>query len=187
MDRLQELQYQVNSLTKKVDELEKKKSIEDIILKSKFVLLGFNGNADGTTLLTKNFDNSIILSKNLLLKSLRIIPYYGAATVDIDLTDGITNTTETIAMNVRVNRVLDSYTGAVASFMQLFIDSKNEIFNVSNTSTDLLPPDFEMDNIYALYKNIGNIDIACYFEINDPAGSTPAIPNVKVYLECYIF
>jgi hypothetical protein len=188
MEGLKELQKQVDALNNKFIDFQFKKSLDEIILNSKYVVLGFQGIADGATLLTKSFADQTIRSKNLLLKSLRIIPYYSADTVDIELTDGVTTTTETIGTGIRVNRILDSYTGAVASFLRLLIDSKNEIFNVSNTgNVDLLPPDFEFDNAYALYKSIQNIDMVCYFEVNDPAGSTPINPYVKIYLECYLF
>lgn len=178
------LAEEVLRLKKIVNDLEKKKSIEDIILKSEFVVLGFFGLADGNANLSKSFDDSIFNSKKVLIKSLRIVPYYSANSIDMLFSDG---TSETIVAGTRINRVFDSYTGAVASYLRLLINSKSEIFKTTSAAVvNLLPSDFEMDNIYALYEQVSTMNILCYFE-DSGADNSPTNPNVKVYIECYIF
>lgn len=180
------LAEKIIQLEKAVTDLQSKRSLEDIILKSRFNVLGFYGNANGTAL-TKSFDDGVFKNKSLLIKSLRIIPYYSAASEDISLDDGVTVTSETIPLDTRINRVFDSYIGASASYLRLLINGSPVIFNVdSSGAVDLLPSDFMMDNIYSHHNMVSLLSIDCYFEnLALVAGVT--IPDVKVYLECYIY
>ena len=179
------LAEKITELEKKLIDLEKRSfsKLEDIILKADFKILCFYGLADGNANLTHAFDDTLIQNKTILIKAVKIFPYYKDATVDVEFSDG---TTETIAAGVRVNRVFDTYSGAAAARFDLLVNSAPVIFN-QGTNFNLLPSDYEFDNAYKLIKNVNTIDVNCYFEQADPSDSATTNPNVKVYLECYLY
>lgn len=180
------LAEKVSQLEKKITDLEKKSSsrLEEIILNSNFKVLCFYGPADGTNNLLHAFDDSIFLNRSMLIKALKIFPYYQFATNDIEFSDG---TVENMAADLRVQRVIDTYQGATAAFFNLLVNRAPIIFNQGSVMVNLLPSDYEFDNGYELIENINSIDINAFFEQADPSGGGVTNPLLKVYLECYIF
>lgn len=172
----------IQSLEKKINSLERN-SLDRIILKSRFNVLGFFGQANGAVL-TKAFDDGVFRNKNILLKGLKIVPYYSDDSMDLNFSDG---TTEEILEDVRINRIFDSYAGATSSYLRLLVNGGNKIFNVANNGTvDRLPSDYEIDSVYALFENVTQLNIDCFFE-NMSLGVGVTNPYVKIYLQCYVY
>ncbi|HES60270.1 MAG TPA: hypothetical protein ENO18_07550 [Caldithrix sp.] len=188
LPNLAELQREVEDLKKQVSSIEKKNSIEDIILKSSFWILPFSGLSN--TALTARFNTSLYFSKNVLIKSFKLVPYYLTDSEDIRFSDG---TTETIPANVRANRVFDPYTntlGGISHYATILINGKPVIINVDDANqAGVIPPDYECDNIYSLHKNVTSIGIRYHNQlITDlTAPGTTGTFNLKAFLECYIF
>ena len=173
---------EIQSLKKRIVNLERN-NLDDIVLNSEFNVLGFYGQANGAVL-TKTFDDSVFRNKNVLLKGLKVVPYYNINSVDLNFSDG---TTETIPLDTRINRIFDSYAGATASFIRFLVNGAAKIFNVDNTgAVDRLPSDYEIDNVFVLYKNVTQMNIECFFE-NLSLGVGTTNPLVKIYIQCYTF
>lgn len=194
MEGLRELQNSVSILQKELSDLKRKTSLEDIILNSEYKILAFQGNANGTAL-NHCFDDSIFKNKRMLIKGLQFFPYYVNDSIDISLSDGVTTTQETIPAGGRMNRVLDIFTNFSlgAHFCSFVINGQANILNTITTGVSepgAIPPDFSVDNIFYLVKSIvTSIDIILNTEVFETliTPGTAMTPNIKAYLECYVF
>ena len=169
-----------------------KDSLETFALpfKSQFKQFLFQGTSNGT-LLAKNFNDADIAGKIIIIKSVKVVPYYGIASQDIDLTDGINTFLETIPINLRANRIFDDVWES--SFLELLINggpidafASNFIIAGKKVNYDL---GSEIDNIYYKYpEKISSLDARFTTKLMDTFApyNTSAI-NVRIYLQCYIF
>lgn len=169
------------------NELGRNPKLDEIIINSEFKVLGFGGEADGATPLVQGFDPNIISNKSVLIKGIQIVPYMDAAAVDFIFSDG---TTETIPAGLRINRLFDAFSdagGVVVHTMRFLLNGSSVIFSTPNFR-GCPPPDFQIDNIYYLFKEKLQTMEFIYGAENssDLAGlSVPVF--VKVYVECYLF
>jgi hypothetical protein len=95
------------------DQVEKKLTdkldLFNLPLKSQYKMLLFSGRADGTDLVP-GFDFQIINNKKVVIKSIKIVPYYFGIGVDISLDDGAgTVINENTYANQRINRLFDDF------------------------------------------------------------------------------
>lgn len=190
MDRLRDLQKQVVALTEDIGKLKSKLFLEDIILNSTFKLLSFYGSADGTNL-TRGFPIDWVRNHNILIKGIQFVPYYSGDAIDIQFSGG---ETETVPTSFRINRVFDASSGGGiflgAHSVNLLINGAPEILSIAPTyDPACVPPDFEINNIYSLHKNIQDIDVNMTQEVLEDftAPGTTQAPNIKVFIECYVF
>lgn len=159
--------------------------------KSQFKYLQFNGLADGTPLVP-NFDPASIVGRDLILKAVRIVAYNDSPQVDLFLTDGVTTNSETIPANARINRLFDSFGDGT----ELLININGSIIPVFQNFTPFVPPlvggnvplDLDIDNIFYQYgAKIVSLNVSVNTLIfNDIITPTQDIPNVKVFLQCYL-
>ena len=127
---------------------------------SQFKYLQFNGRADNVNLIP-NFNFSEIQGKYIIIKGIKIVPYYEDASIDMYL--GVA--TETIPGNCRINRVFDAF--AFGTNLTIFI---NEVAaRIFPQYTAIVPPfvggnvplDLDDDNIFYKYpEKISSLDIA---------------------------
>jgi len=184
LEGLKDLQKSVFDLTKKVYELEKKNSLDQLILSSQFKVLCFSGTSNGANLTLRN-SFSEIQNRILIFKSFRIIPYYSADGKDIALTDGVTTNTETVYNNTRIERLFDFLTTGTRIVLEIN-GGVAPVFTVPGAEG--YPLDLFIDNMY--YKiptPLQSINIrvtgTCVQDLTTGASATP---NIKVIVECYL-
>ena len=158
---------------------------------SKFKLFQFSGLADNNNL-TPNFNLVDIQSRYLIIKAIKVVPYYASNTTDLFLTDGVTTNIETIPKNLRVNRLFDVYDYGVQ--LSVFINGSR--IDMFPTEAAIIPPaadgnipmDLDLDNIYYKFpEKINSFDIAIDGQIcEDLLAPAYATPNVKVFVQCYL-
>lgn len=184
-------------INKKVDEIEKRidKALDlfTLPLISQYRLYQFSGRADGS-ILTANFTPVDILGKTIVIKGIKIVPYYEDASIDFYVTDGVTQNAETIAANCRINRVFDVYD--VGCILNVFINgsrvplfpSPAVIFAPAGDGN--VPLDLDIDNIY--YKHdakLTSFNISLTAQIFESIISTAPVadnPLVKIFVQCYL-
>lgn len=158
---------------------------------SKFKVFQFSGLADNNNL-TPNFNLVDIQSRYLVIKAIKIVPYYANNSIDLFLTDGVTTNSETIPANLRINRLFDVYDYGV----QLSVIINGSRIDMFPTEVAIVPPaadgnvpmDLDLDNIYYKFpEKISSFDIALDGRIcEDIEGNAQAVPNVKVFVQCYL-
>jgi len=183
LKNLAEIQYEVGMLKKQVNELQKKSTLEDIILNGQYVVLAWQGEANGANL-TQMFLNSIIVDKKLLIKSFRIIPY---ALVESDVFFNRTSVEHfTVPVDARLINVIDLFTDAARINVNINGGGAPIFPTISNAA---FPLDLFVDNIYYHCKTpITKIEVQITGQILINLDvATPDAPNVKVIMECYLF
>lgn len=167
--------------------------ISRIKLNSKYKVLLFGGVSDGTTL-TRRFTVDDIAGKNLLIKSIRIVPYYiDNGNIDTWLFDGVTNTVETIQAQTRIERLFDSY--SQVTYINVLINgSFVPIFPAMDLPTDPVitagyPLDIFVDNIYYKFPQLlQSFDMQIVAEVLlNIQTNARGICYVKVMVECYLY
>lgn len=163
-------------------------------LKSQFRYFQFNGLADGT-LLIPNFSLADIQGKTVVIKSIKIVPYYPPGLniyQDFYLTDGVTTNEELIGGSVRINRLFDDYgTGCILSL--ILNGSSIPMFP---TNAPIVPPfvdgnctlDLDIDNIFFKYNaKLISFDVSVNaLIVSDLENNTTVNPQVKVFVGCYL-
>lgn len=159
---------------------------------SQFRYFQFSGLADNN-FLTPNFSVADIQGRMIVIKGIKIVPYYDVAAVDLFLTDGVTTNAETIPGNTRINRIFDVYDYGV----QLSIFLNGGLISMFPTEVLIAPPaadgnvsiDLDIDNIYYKFPaKLTDFQIRVDGQIvNDIENNVIDIPNVKVFVQCYIF
>lgn len=190
---MKSLTEKVHDLEKEIDKLKNKSvsPLEEIILKSDYRILTFFGVASGTilapTALTPNFNQSIVLEKNLIIKSIKVIPYADANVVDIRLDDGVTVATETLVQNTRINRVFDTF--AAGLNLQITINGEViPIVPIIGTGDFAVPLDLFVDNIYYIHRyKIQSITVNAAAQIDSDLTGTLDAPRLYVLIECYVY
>ena len=188
MDKQSELQNTIINLSVKVNNLESRFLIEEIILNSEYKILTFAGLSDGIDLVAQ-FDVSLFQNRKMLVKSIAFVPYYNVDSEDIRYSDG---TTETILDQMRINRVFDWFGDPpAADVINTYIAINDRpIISVPPGSTGgSLPIDFKADNIYYLVPNIVKsiiIRMGALVPDNIATGNRVAA-NMKCLLEVYLF
>lgn len=162
---------------------------------SKFKYLQFNGLADGTPLVP-NFNQADLNGRLLIIKGIKIVPYYpagGAINQDFYITDGVTTNQELITGNTNINRLFEDY----GYGCKLQISISGTPLDMFPQFTPIVPPfvggncplDLDIDNIYYKYpEKISSLNIsvdASIFNIIDAAAAV-VVPNVKVFVQCYL-
>jgi hypothetical protein len=188
MNSLKDLSNKISNLEQHILRLGNKLSIENIILQYKFKILPFVGTGNGNDF-EKMFDISEIKNQNILLKSIKFIPYYTDDSEDLVLSDG---TTETIPATWRVNRVFDTFPPVSVTpdyGYRLRVNGAQEFFSVYNVAYQYAvpPPDFQEDNIYQLFKNVQDINMNYKIQMPSTFLGTSSYPTMKIYLGVYIF
>jgi hypothetical protein len=160
---------------------------------SKFKFFQFSGRADNS-FLTGNFNPADLQGKIIVIKSIKIVPYYEAASQDFFVTDGVTVNQELIPANCRINRIFDVYDYG-CQFSLLLNGSRVPIFP---TEVVIAPPagdgniplDLDLDNIFFKYpEKLANpfiqmqLDAQIFQTLNAPAADQPL---VKVFMQCYL-
>lgn len=160
-------------------------SIYDIPLDARYKLIPFYGAADGTNL-THGFNDPDILKRIITIKSLRVIPYASADTVDLFMTDGATTFKETIPSGARLDRIFDVYTNYTD--VRLILNGALISVFANVPGGGHYPLDLWIDNVfYRLNQALVSIDVqvnGTYFD--DIEAQTTRHPNVKVLIECYL-
>jgi len=174
--------------------LEKILDVFSLPLISQFRYYQFNGLADGTVLVP-NFNPADVLGKTIVIKSVKIVPYYQAGAVvnqDFYITDGATVNEELLPGNCRVNRLFDVY--SYGCLLELLINGS--AVPVFPNSAPIVPPlvggnctlDLDIDNLFYKHSVKANsLDVTCDAQIFNVL-NVPAIviPNVKVFIGCYL-
>jgi hypothetical protein len=147
--------------------------------KSSYRVLSWTGASDGVAL-TPNFAIADIEGKFMIIKSLKVIPYYQDASVDLFVTDGVTVNAETIPAAARIERLFDTDAGTVIVFR--INGSPVNLFNA------IFPLDVDLQNIYYKYpEKVQTLDLNITGLIveNIQTGVTDnadIIVNMEVYL-----
>lgn len=161
---------------------------------SKFKYLQFNGIADGTRLVP-NFNMADLQGRILILKGIKIVPYYppgGVVNQDFYVTDGATVNQELIPGNTNINRLFEDF-GYGCKLSVLISGYSVDIFP---QYTPIVPPlvdgncplDLDIDNLFYKYPekieslNI-SVDAQVFNVLNVPA---QIVPYVKVFVQCYL-
>lgn len=156
-------------------------------LMSQYKVLIFTGRANGTTL-NAGFNLANIAKRSIVIKRIKLIPYYFSNAVDLDLFDGATHNTETIQANFRINRLFDSWPTSTV------IDVRLNGFRLpifENQAIPGYPLDLDVDNIYYHFPvkliDTNPIDVRITGDVcvNIAAGTTEA-PLIKVVMEVYL-
>ncbi len=159
---------------------------------SQFRLFQFSGLADNT-FLTGNFVPADIQGKTIVIKSIKIIPYYQIASEDFFIDDGATQNIETIPANCRVNRVFDVYDYGCQ--LSLLINGSrvpmfpSEVLIVPPAADGNVPLDLDLDNIYYKYPAaLTDLQVSIDAQIFTALFAPPkvGVPNVKVFIGCYL-
>ena len=173
-------------LDRKVDEaiddrLNAGLNVFNVPLKSNYTVLSFEGDADGTPLVQR-FNNDLIETRNIIIKSFRIIPYYRLESVDIWLDDGVNPvTTETLPANTRCNRIFDDFVFGTTIVFLINGSTVNWFAGANGYNLDLW-----LDNIFYKYPAaVQNMAVSVNSRVLGNVGGL-ASPNVKVLIECYI-
>ena len=159
---------------------------------SKFKVFQFSGLADNNNL-TPNFNLVDIQGRYLVIKAIKIVPYYvSVANIDLVLSDGVNINTEVIPGNLRINRLFDVYDYGVQ--LSVFINGSR--IDMFPTEVPIVPPaadgnvpmDLDLDNIYYKFpEKISSFDIAIDGQVCDDLEAGHFIaPNVKVFIQCYL-
>lgn len=160
---------------------------------SQFRYFQFSGRADNS-ILTPNFNLVDIQGKTIVIKGIKIVPYYEANSIDFYVTDGVTTNTETIPANCRVNRAFDVYDFGC----QLTVELNgarvplfpNEVVIVPPAGDGNVPIDLDVDNIF--YKHnakLTSFNIRLDAQIFSSIVSTAQVidqPLVKIFVQCYL-
>lgn len=188
----------IDEAIKKANEASKKlESALDLVtlpLISQFMVLKFSGTANGNPL-AQNFNIDRIRGKIIVIKSIKIIPYTNGDFVDLELAGAGDTFTETIASNLRINRLFEVYDYGCT--VRLSINGAEcPIFTPSSA---IIPPasdgnawiDMDLDNIYYKYpsklQDLG-FSVRAQVAQNMTAGAPVyAFPDVNVFIQCYIF
>ena len=148
--------------------------------KSTYRVLSWQGAADGT-LLTPDFNLVDIIGKLLVIKSIKLIPYYSAAAVDMYVNDGATTNAETVPINARIDRLFDVF--GQGTLLNLRINGGPvNLFNA------VFPLDVDLQNIYFKYpEKIQDLTLqVTALVIMDLEAATTQNPNIKVNMEVYL-
>jgi hypothetical protein len=180
--------------TNQDSKFEKVLDIFALPLISQFRFFQFSGRADNANL-TPNFAPVDIQGRYIVIKALKIVPYYEANSIDLYLNDGATTTSETIPGNARINRIFDVYDFGCqltllinGSPVELF---PSEVLIVPPAGDGNVPLDLDLDNIfYKFPAKLTSLDIRLDAQIfSDIRTAAPQMdqPLVKVFLQCYLF
>jgi len=167
------------------DSISNNYSIENIVMNGRYHLLGFIGFATGVASLTAMFNQSIILNKKMLIKSIRLVPF---ASGDTDELYDDTNTVHYIIKeNARITKCVDEFTTSPCEIDIRINGGSLNIFPSNANGGPLL--DTFVDNIYVLIpKLINSMEIFITGLIVDNFETqNNANPKMKVFIECYIF
>lgn len=148
--------------------------------KSSYRVLSWTGASDGNSL-TPNFNVDDLIGKIMIIKSFKIIPYYQNPSVDMYVSDGVTDFEETIPADSRIDRVFDDYTNGSTIVMTINGGQVN-LFNA------VFPLDVDLQNIYFKYpEKIQSLSLSVLGMIieNINTGATNNA-NIKVNMEVYI-
>lgn len=186
------IKKEVNETVKNIfGGLESLLNLNTLPLISQFRLFQFSGRADGT-LLTPNFNLADIQGRILVLKGVKIVPYYEDASVDLFLTDGVTTNRETIPAVCRINRIFDVYDfGCQLTF---FINGMRvpmfpaEVVIVPPAGDGNVPLDLDLDNIFYKYpEKLEAFDVSLDAQIfENIETSVVDNPLVKIFVQCYL-
>jgi hypothetical protein len=152
-------------------------------LKSQFKVLVFTGRADGTDL-TPAYQPLDIDGRIIVVKSIKIVPYYFGIGIDISLDDGAgTVINEATYNNQRINRLFDD-----------FVAGTTIRFQINGTTVNFFPGnlcfplDLWIDNIMFKYpEKVQTLNFQVLSSvINDLTTGALVNPNVKVMIECYL-
>jgi len=158
---------------------------------SQFRVFQFSGRADNS-LLTPNFNLVDIQGRILVIKGIKIVPYYEDASVDLFLSDGVTDNAETIPANCRVNRIFDVYDYGCQ--LSVFLNGTRlamfptEVFIIPPAGDGNVPIDLDIDNIFYKYpEKIQTFDMSLDAQIfEDILNNTVDNPLVKIFVQCYL-
>jgi hypothetical protein len=160
-------------------------TVADLPLKSQYKLFMWYGQANGANL-TPAFQPVDIQSRIVVIKAIKIVPYYNAEAADFFVSDGVDFWTETIPLLTRMDRVFDLYSTS-AQIRIIINGAAVPVFTYDNTLVGL-PLDLDLDNIfYKFPEKIQSWDVSVAAEVYDLANPPVAVtPLVKVLIECYL-
>lgn len=154
---------------------------------SQFKYYQFSGRADNTNLFA-NFNLADIRNRYLIIKAIKIVPYYEVASIDLYM--GVDS--ETIPALARINRVFDVYD--FGSLLTVEINGvaqpifPSEVLNIGPNVGGNIPLDLDIDNIYYKYpEKISTFNIRLDSQIfsNIETGAVDQ-PLVKVFFQVYV-
>lgn len=177
----------MDSLDKRLSNLEKMFEAFSIPLIGEYKVISFHGNANGTPLtLSGGITIADMQNRIFVLKSIRLIPHYSAAGVDISLTDGVTVTNELTSLDQRIERVFDFIT--IGTRINFSINgARSSMFSATGAAGGYTA-DLFLDNIFYKYPEklqtlAVSVDTRVIQDIEVPAQATP---RIKVIIECYL-
>lgn len=172
-----------------------KRSLElnllNLPLIARYKLLCFTGLADGSEM-TPQFDLSEVTRKYCILKSFRMIPYVPdpGTVIDLSLSDGVDTFAETLAANVRLDRITDLFNEGTA--IRFRINGENvSIFsqNFDATNGQYIPDLWEDNIFYKFPEKVTSMDCAVFSTVTDdltnPANSI--VVNMKILIGVYLY
>ena len=169
---------------------EKDLSIFSVALQNQYRLLSFEGLADGSNMVAQ-FDLQEIQGKEIIIKSIRLIPYAPGAggIVDISMTDGASTFIETLGGNVRLDRITDLFNeGTSIRIMLNGVPCPIFSQNFSNATGQYIPDLWE-DNIFYRYPaKIQTLTCGVFATVTNnlvtPGASV--VVNMRVLIGCYL-
>lgn len=184
----EQIKKEIEKIVKdELKEVKESLTILSLPLISQYRVLTWYGNADGVNLFLPAFDINSIIGRYIIIKSIEFVSYYVNNSVDINFSDG---TTETIQAGVRVNRMFDTWSNFAlgAHLFRMTINGNLIPFQIT-AEQGVPPPDFKIDNIYYKYpQKLESMNILYGTEImeSNVGAGTPVHPNVKIFVECYL-
>lgn len=182
-----------NLFKSKADQIEKALDLVTLPLNSQFKFLQFSGLADGTNLV-QNFPPDLLPGRVIVIKAIKVLPYYSADSIDFSITDGVTTNSETVRVDSRVNRVFDE----AYKSNRFFLDINGRAVDLFPVFTPgaILPPvelgnipmDLDVDNIfYKFPEKITSLQIRLNGRISSNVTTgADQTPFVKVWMQCYL-
>jgi hypothetical protein len=182
----------VQKETSQESKIEKVLDIFSLPLISQYRFFQFSGRADNTNL-TPNFALVDIQGRYIIIKGIKIVPYYEAASIDLTLSDGVTVNNETIPAQARINRIFDVYDFGCqltllinGSPVELF---PSEVLIVPPAGDGNVPLDLDLDNLfYKFPAKLTSLDMRLDAQIFSSivGGGVADQPLVKIFLQCYL-
>lgn len=182
----------INEINKHTDEkINSSVDLFSLPMTAQFRLIQFSGRADNSDLVG-NFNPIDLQGRSIVIKGIKIVPYYENISQDFYLSDGVTVNQELLPANCRINRIFDVYDYGCQ--LTLLINGSpvalfpSEVLIVPPAGDGNIPLDLDIDNLFYRYpaKLVSlamRLDARIFQTLNVPVEVAPV---VKIFLQCYL-